>query len=85
MGITYKTAYRWFKSGLIKGRQLPTGTILVDDRELETKEERSGVASKSLKFSRQKQLGFSSRQAQAVLYRQGLSGQAHYQGSWVGG
>lgn len=30
-GITYATAYRWFKDGIlpIKSLQLPTGTILV--------------------------------------------------------
>ena len=31
-GVTYTTAYRWFKKDLIPGaKQLPTGTILVDD------------------------------------------------------
>ena len=29
-GICYKTAWRWFRSGLIVGTQMPTGTILVD-------------------------------------------------------
>ena len=31
-GIDYKTAYRWFRSGIlpIPSRQLPTGTVLVD-------------------------------------------------------
>jgi predicted site-specific integrase-resolvase len=29
-GVSYRTAWRWFHSGIIKGRQLPTGTILVD-------------------------------------------------------
>jgi len=31
-GVHYRTAYMWFKQGLIPGaRQMPTGTILVDD------------------------------------------------------
>ncbi len=30
-GISYKTAWRWFKQGLIKGYQMPTGTIIVDE------------------------------------------------------
>jgi len=32
-GIDYKTAYRWFRAGILPmpSRQLPTGTILVDD------------------------------------------------------
>jgi putative resolvase len=31
-GVSYTTAYRWFKSGMISNsRQLPNGTILVDE------------------------------------------------------
>jgi predicted site-specific integrase-resolvase len=30
-GIDYKTAYRWFRAGILPAsKQLPTGTILVD-------------------------------------------------------
>ena len=31
-GVDYKTAYRWFRAGIlpVPSRQLPTGTILVD-------------------------------------------------------
>jgi predicted site-specific integrase-resolvase len=29
-GVSYRTAWNWWKQGIIKGRQLPTGTILVD-------------------------------------------------------
>lgn len=33
-GISYWTALNWFHAGLIKGAiQLPTGTILVDEKE----------------------------------------------------
>ena len=33
-GIDYKTAYRWFRAGIlpVPSRQLPTGTILVDQQ-----------------------------------------------------
>ncbi len=31
MGISYKTAWRWYKSGKIQGKQMDTGTILVFD------------------------------------------------------
>lgn len=32
-GVHYRTAYLWFKQGLIPGaRQMPTGTILVDEQ-----------------------------------------------------
>jgi predicted site-specific integrase-resolvase len=30
-GISYRTAWRWFKQGLIKGYQMPTGTIIVEE------------------------------------------------------
>ncbi|KKD37650.1 MAG: IS607 family transposase [Limnoraphis robusta] len=29
-GISYRTAWSWWKKGIIKGRQLPTGTILIE-------------------------------------------------------
>jgi putative resolvase len=31
MGVHYRTAFRWFKSGLIQGRQMDTGTILITE------------------------------------------------------
>jgi putative resolvase len=31
MGISYKTAWRWYKAGKIQGQQMDTGTILVTD------------------------------------------------------
>jgi putative resolvase len=30
MGVRYETAWRWWKAGIISGRQMPTGTIIVD-------------------------------------------------------
>ena len=33
MGVRYETAWRWWKDGYISGRQMPTGTIIVDDPE----------------------------------------------------
>lgn len=29
IGVRYETAWRWFKAGEIKGRQLDTGTIII--------------------------------------------------------
>lgn len=29
-GVSYRTAWNWWKQGIIKGRQLSTGTILID-------------------------------------------------------
>lgn len=29
-GVSYRTAWNWWKQGIIKGRQLPTGTILIE-------------------------------------------------------
>jgi putative resolvase len=31
MGVTYKTAYRWWKAGRLDAYQLDTGTVLVRD------------------------------------------------------
>jgi predicted site-specific integrase-resolvase len=30
-GVSYRTAFRWFKSGTIQGRQMDTGTILITE------------------------------------------------------
>jgi predicted site-specific integrase-resolvase len=32
-GISYKTAWRWYKAGKIQGKQMDTGTILVTEDE----------------------------------------------------
>ncbi len=42
MNITYKTAYRWYKAGLLDAYQLPTRTIIV--REPETQQRASKIA-----------------------------------------
>ena len=31
IGVSYRTAFRWFKSGKIQGRQMETGTILITE------------------------------------------------------
>jgi predicted site-specific integrase-resolvase len=31
MGVSYRTAFRWFKSGQIRGRQMDTGTIIITE------------------------------------------------------
>lgn len=31
MGVSYRTAFRWFKSGQIQGRQMDTGTIIITE------------------------------------------------------
>lgn len=30
-GVSYRTAWRWFRSGKLPGKQMETGTIIVDD------------------------------------------------------
>ena len=30
-GVSYRTAWRWFKTGVIRGHQMPTGTIIVEE------------------------------------------------------
>ena len=41
VGVTYRTAYRWWQNGDIKGYQLPSGTIVVTEGE-ERQESRTG-------------------------------------------
>ena len=31
VGVSYRTAFRWFKNGKIQGRQMETGTILISE------------------------------------------------------
>ena len=33
VGVTYKTAYKWYKAGRLKGYQMPTGTIIVEEEQ----------------------------------------------------
>ena len=33
VGVTYRTAFRWWQNGQIKGYQLPSGTIVVTEAE----------------------------------------------------
>src|SRR5258708_37090882 len=42
MGVTYKTAFRWWKSGRLDAYQIETGTIIV--REPATAQEAASVA-----------------------------------------
>jgi predicted site-specific integrase-resolvase len=42
-GVHYRTAWRWFHAGKLKGRQLDTGTILIDEDEDESKPYRVAV------------------------------------------
>ena len=42
-GIHYRTALRWFHAGKLKGRQLDTGTILVDETPEETKTQKVAI------------------------------------------
>ncbi len=41
VGVTYRTAFRWWQLGHIKGYQLPSGTIIVTEGE-EIQERRTG-------------------------------------------
>ncbi len=41
VGVTYRTAFRWWQNGDIKGYQLPSGTIVVTEGE-ERQESRTG-------------------------------------------
>lgn len=43
VGVSYVTAYRWFKSGKIKGYQADTGTIIVTERDEPSKPLKVGI------------------------------------------
>ncbi len=43
VGISYITAYRWYKSGQIKGYQMDTGTIIVTERDIVGKPLKIGI------------------------------------------
>jgi predicted site-specific integrase-resolvase len=33
MGVTYRTAWNWYKKGILKGIQMPSGTIIIENLE----------------------------------------------------
>lgn len=39
-GISYRTAFRWWKAGQIPGYQAPTGTIIVQEPKVEATQAR---------------------------------------------
>ena len=39
-GVSYRTAWNWWKSGFLNGEQLPSGTIIVQEGETTIKEEK---------------------------------------------
>ncbi|WP_376795229.1 hypothetical protein [Thermogemmatispora sp.] len=39
-GISYRTAFRWWKAGLVPGSQTATGTMIVTDHEAEARSPR---------------------------------------------
>jgi|SRR5688572_20212734 putative resolvase len=40
VGVTYKTAWLWYKAGKLKGRQMDTGTIIIEPDEKPVREEK---------------------------------------------
>ncbi len=38
LGVRYKTAWRWYKEGRLKGYQLPTGTIIITEEDTPEKD-----------------------------------------------
>lgn len=42
-GLSYRTAYRYFKSEIIKGEQLPSGTILIEEETGELRERKTVI------------------------------------------
>jgi putative resolvase len=43
VGVTYRTAFRWWQNGQIKGYQLPSGTIVVTEEDKRSEKESEGL------------------------------------------
>ncbi len=43
VGVSYRTAWRWFKSGEISGYQLPSGTIIIDPKVKPTSHKKAAI------------------------------------------
>ena len=53
VGITYLTAYKYYRKGIIKGHQISTGTIFIDDTEIPTPiEEKKTISTRVILYAR---------------------------------
>ncbi|HET7641769.1 MAG TPA: IS607 family transposase, partial [Ktedonobacteraceae bacterium] len=43
VGVTYRTAFRWWQNGQIKGYQLPSGTIVVTEGDERAEQKPEGL------------------------------------------
>jgi putative resolvase len=57
-GISYLTAYRWFKAGKINAIQYDSGTIIVHDENLSNKQEKIVIYCRVSNLSRKKELTY---------------------------
>ncbi len=65
VGVTYRTAFRWWQNGDIKGYQLPSGTIVVTEGE-ERRESRTGQVVIYARVSSHEQRANLERQAERL-------------------
>jgi putative resolvase len=65
VGVTYRTAFRWWQNGDIKGYQLPSGTIVVTEGE-ERQESRTGQVVIYARVSSHQQRANLERQAERL-------------------
>jgi len=65
VGVTYRTAFRWWQNGDIKGYQLPSGTIVVTEGE-ERQESRTGQVVIYARVSSQEHRANLERQAERL-------------------
>jgi putative resolvase len=65
VGVTYRTAFRWWQNGDIKGYQLPSGTIVVTEGE-ERQESRTGQVVIYARVSSHEQRANLERQAERL-------------------
>src|SRR6266446_7621818 len=65
VGVTYRTAFRWWQNGDIKGYQLPSGTIVVSEEE-EQKTLRDGTVAIYARVSSHEQRANLDRQTERL-------------------
>src|SRR5258708_32689164 len=87
-GITYRTAFRWWQHGQIKGFQKPSGTIIVTEGEQDVPGAKKVVlpvviyARVSFLSPTKREFGAASGEARRLLCGQRLSSGTGCEGNW---
>jgi putative resolvase len=66
VGVTYRTAFRWWQNGQIKGYQLPSGTIVITEGEEQFESRADGLTAIYTRVSSREHRANLERQAQRL-------------------